>query len=41
MSANWTEKSMIALSQEEKRRKLRELAQDGGHASVVEMFKHA
>ena len=30
---------MKALSQEEKRRKLRELARDGGHASVVEMFK--
>ena len=30
---------MKALSQEEKRRKLRELARDGGHASVVEMLK--
>ena len=30
---------MNALSQEEKRRKLRELARSGGHASVVEMFK--
>ena len=39
MSANWTKESMKALSQEEKRRKLRELARDGGHASVVEMLK--
>ena len=30
---------MQALSQKEKRRKLRELARDGGHASVVEMLK--
>ena len=30
---------MKALSQEERRRKLRELARDGGHASVVEMLK--
>ena len=30
---------MKALSQEEKRRKLRQLARDGGHASVVEMLK--
>ena len=30
---------MKALSQQEKRCKLRELARDGGHASVVEMFK--
>ena len=30
---------MRALSQEEKRRKLRELARGGGHASVVEMLK--
>ena len=30
---------MQALSQEEKRRKLRKLARNGGHASVVEMFK--
>ena len=30
---------MTALSQEERRRKLRELAADGGHASVVEMLK--
>ena len=30
---------MTALSHEEKRRKLRELAHDGGHASVVEMLK--
>ena len=30
---------MQALSQEEKRSKLRDLARDGGHASVVEMFK--
>ena len=30
---------MKALSQEEKRRKLRELARGGGHASVVEMLK--
>ena len=30
---------MKALSQEEKRRKLRELGCDGGHASVVEMLK--
>ena len=39
MSANWTEKSMKVLSQEERRRKLRELAADGGHASVVDMLK--
>ena len=30
---------MKALSQEEKRCKPRELARDGGHAFVVEMFK--
>ena len=30
---------MKALSQEEKRRKLRLLAADGGYASVVEMLK--
>jgi hypothetical protein len=39
VSANWTEKFMTALSQGERRRKLRELAADGGHASVVEMLK--
>ena len=30
---------MRALSLEEKRRKLRELANDGGHESVMEMLK--
>ena len=39
MSASWTEKSMKALSQDERRRKLLELAADSGHVSVVEMLK--
>jgi hypothetical protein len=39
MSANWTENSMIALSQDERRRKLRELAADGGYESVEDMLE--